>query len=133
MNGEIIRSEEVVHKRVCESRWHKEMVLKEYQACPYCQSESYHLGLGSESEKVEGDENEDEPRREEDVTLVVYAQALPCKIAGKALAQIFDDDSLESKFPKAAIGFRGITGWVEKPGIIKKGYHGWVLTPKGKD
>ena len=74
-----------------------------------------------------------EPRRPEDVTLVIYGQALPCTIAGKALVEPFRDDSLEKEFPKCALGLRATTGWVEKGGIIKPKYNGWILTPKGID
>jgi len=78
--------------------------------------------------------NEDYLAKDPDnVTLVVYAQALPCKIAGRALVKPFDNESLESKFPKASIGLRGLCGWVEKGGIIKPGYTGWILKSKGLD
>lgn len=74
-----------------------------------------------------------QPKRSDDVALVVYGQALPCTTAGRALIKPFDDPSLESKFPAAALGVRGTTGWVEKGGIIRPEYHGWILTPKGID
>ena len=77
--------------------------------------------------------NNFQPRRQEDVTLVVYGQALPCTIAGKALVEPLGDETLERKFPKAALGYRGTTGWVERGGIIRPEYNGWVLTPKGID
>jgi hypothetical protein len=71
--------------------------------------------------------------REEDVMLVVYAQALPCRIAGRAIARETGTSNVERMFPSAALGIRGTTGWVEKGGIIKPGYNGWALTPTGKD
>ncbi len=74
-----------------------------------------------------------EPRRPEDVALVVYGQALPCQIAGRALVKPMDDITMEKKFPAAANGYRGTTGWVEKGGIVRPGYTGFVLTPTGKD
>ncbi len=74
-----------------------------------------------------------QPGRSEDVTLIVYGQALPCTIAGKALVQPLSDPGLERGFPKAALGYRGTTGWVEHGGIIRPEYTGWVLTPKGID
>ena len=74
-----------------------------------------------------------QPGRPEDVTLVVYGQAMPCIIAGRALVKPLGDTSLEQRFPKAALGQRGTTGWVEHGGIIRSGYNGWILTPKGID
>ena len=33
-------------RRVCEnSVWHKEVEVKQFQKCPECNSESYHLGV----------------------------------------------------------------------------------------
>ncbi|MBI2573525.1 hypothetical protein HYV86_06690 [Candidatus Woesearchaeota archaeon] len=77
--------------------------------------------------------SEFKPKREENVTLVVYGQALPCTVAGKALVEPLEDPTLERRFPKAAMGLRGTTGWVEKAGIVRPEYYGWVLTPTGKD
>jgi hypothetical protein len=70
--------------------------------------------------------------RPEDTTLVVYGEVLPCTIAGKALAREFDDISLEGRFPRAAKGIRGTTGWVDKGGIIRPDYTVFVRTPTGK-
>ena len=77
--------------------------------------------------------NNFQPRRAEDVTLVVYGQALPCIPAGRALVEPLGDATLKSRFPKAALGIRGTTGWVEHGGIIRPGYTGWILNPTGMD
>ena len=71
--------------------------------------------------------------RHEDVTLVVYAEAQPCKYAGRALIAPCDNPNLETAFPQGAIGLRGTTGWVEKGGIIRQGYTVWAMNPTGKD
>ena len=73
------------------------------------------------------------PKGPEDVVLVVYGQALPCAVAGKALGESIGDATLESRFPKGAMGLRGTTGWVEKGGIIKPDYNVFILNPTGKD
>ena len=73
------------------------------------------------------------PQDPDNVVLVVYGQALPCTIAGKVLANALGEPSLESRFPAAAIGRRGTTGWVEKGGIIRPGYTGLVYRATGKD
>jgi Zn finger protein HypA/HybF involved in hydrogenase expression len=33
---------EYLTKRVCESCWHEEILLKEFQECPRCKSRAYH-------------------------------------------------------------------------------------------
>lgn len=71
--------------------------------------------------------------RPDDVTLVVYAQALPCRYAGKALVDPCGNPALESAFPKDALGLRGATGWVERGGIIRSGYTVWAMTSTGRD
>ena len=73
------------------------------------------------------------PGRKEDVVLVVYAQALPCRIAGRAIAEALDFSPAEQNFAKAAIGYRGTTGWVEKAGFIRPDYKVFALTPTGQD
>ena len=73
------------------------------------------------------------PRLEEDVVLVVYGQALPCTVAGKALVEPCGDASLEQRFPKGALGLRVTTGWVEKGVIIRPDYHVFIRTPTGRD
>jgi len=73
-----------------------------------------------------------EAGRDEDVVLVSYCQALPCTVAGKALAKPFNDASLETRFPKAALGYRGLLGWVQKGGTVRPGYTVHVMFPTGK-
>ena len=79
------------------------------------------------------DQENFKPGRKNDVVLVVYAQALPCRIAGKAIAQALDAPNAEKNFAKVGLGYRGTTGWVEKPGIIKRDYKVFALTPTGQD
>lgn len=33
---------EYVTKRICESNWHKEIPLKQFEKCPICKSTAYH-------------------------------------------------------------------------------------------
>ena len=73
------------------------------------------------------------PGRIEDVTLVVYAGAIPCDKSGIGVALALGDPSLRPRFPAASVGQRGTTGWVEKGGIIRPGHHGFILTPRGID
>ncbi len=89
--------------------------------------------LGSMTYLVFSPHDTFEPKRTEDVVLVVYAQALPCRIAGKALVEPYKNEKLESQFPAAALGKRATTGWVEKGGIIKPGYNVWAMIPRGYD
>ena len=73
-----------------------------------------------------------EAGRDEDVVLVSYCQALPCAVAGKALVKPLSNDALEFGFPKAALGYRGLLGWVQKGGTIKPGYTIHIKFPTGK-
>lgn len=43
----------------------------------------------------------------------------PCTIAGAMVEQAYGSPA--AAFPKAAIGRRGVTGWVERPGTISPG------------
>jgi hypothetical protein len=52
---------------------------------------------------------------------------LPCTVAG-ALVEAVHGTAPES-FPKAAMGHRGVTGWVEHPGTIRPGAAVAVHTP----
>lgn len=67
--------------------------------------------------------------RPEDVTLIVYAEVLPCIIAGRSIASTFGDLTLAEQFPAAAMGRRGCTGWVEKAGMVHTGWYVHQLTP----
>lgn len=51
--------------------------------------------------------------------LMLGGENLPCTIAG-ALVQAVHGTS-PSAFPKAAMGRRGVTAWVERPGAIRAG------------
>lgn len=73
------------------------------------------------------------PGRADDVVWVVYAEVLPCKIAGSAVADQFQQPALATAFPKAAMGLRGCTGYVDKGGTIKNGWYVHQLTPTYKD
>lgn len=74
-----------------------------------------------------------EAKRPEDVVWVVYAEVLPCEIAGSALAHRFQDPKLASAFPKASLGLRGCTGYVDKGGFIETDWYVHQLTPTYKD
>lgn len=51
----------------------------------------------------------------------------PCTIAGGMVARAYG--SRAEAFPKAAIGQRGVTGWVERPGIVRPGDPITLLPP----
>ncbi|MCF6303637.1 MAG: molybdenum cofactor sulfurase [Devosiaceae bacterium] len=56
------------------------------------------------------------------VTVRVDGDRGPCKIAGRALADQFENrEDLVFAFPKTAKYRRGLVGWVEVPGVIKPG------------
>jgi hypothetical protein len=58
------------------------------------------------------------------VTIKVDAQNSPCRIAGRAVAEngkMADHETASLLFPKAAKRLRGLVGWVEKPGTIRRG------------
>jgi MOSC domain-containing protein YiiM len=58
---------------------------------------------------------------EEGAVLIVQAENLPCVGPGKVLAAVFNRPELEFRFPRAAIGLRGLVACVEKPGTISVG------------
>jgi len=51
----------------------------------------------------------------------------PCVIAGSMLERAYG--SRPEAFPKAAIGLRGVTGWIEHPGTVRPGDAVTVLPP----
>ncbi len=56
------------------------------------------------------------------VTIKIDGDNGPCKFAGRSIASQFEGrDDIELGFAKHAKGLRGLVGWVEKPGTIKKG------------
>ena len=62
-------------------------------------------------------------------TLVITAENLPCRSAGKAIQQASGVDSIQDQFPKAGMHLRGLVACVEKPGVIKNGEDVRVETP----
>ena len=53
------------------------------------------------------------------VVLMTGGENLPCTIAG-AMVQAAHGTRPEA-FPKAAMGLRGVTGWVDHPGVVRPG------------
>jgi MOSC domain-containing protein YiiM len=53
----------------------------------------------------------------------------PCTIAGRMVEGRYGVPP--EKFPKAAFDLRGVTGWVERPGVIRPGDAVRVLPPTG--
>lgn len=51
--------------------------------------------------------------------LMLGGENLPCTIAGAMVEAVAG--SSPSAFPKAAMGLRGVTGWVERPGTVRPG------------
>lgn len=51
--------------------------------------------------------------------LMLGGENLPCTIAGALVGDAHG--TRPESFPKAAMGLRGVTGWVEHPGIIRAG------------
>ena len=45
----------------------------------------------------------------------------PCVLTGGAVARACDDPSLKHRYVKAAMGKRGLVGWVEAEGVIRRG------------
>ncbi len=61
------------------------------------------------------------------VVLMTGGENMPCTIAG-AMVQAVHGTPPQA-FPKAAIGHRGLTAWVERPGVLRTGEAVRVLTP----
>ncbi len=51
--------------------------------------------------------------------LLLGGPNLPCTVAGALIERVHG--SRPSAFPKAAIGRRGLAGWVEHPGVVRPG------------
>lgn len=51
--------------------------------------------------------------------VMLGGENLPCVIAGGLVGDRYG--TRPEAFPKAAIGLRGVTGWVEHPGVIRPG------------
>ena len=57
-----------------------------------------------------------------DAVLVVVGENLPCLVAGRVIQSHYPDQpGLAEQFTKAALHRRGVTAWVERPGIIRAG------------
>jgi MOSC domain-containing protein YiiM len=54
-------------------------------------------------------------------TLVVAQSNAPCTNPGKLIRDFYNQPGLETQFPKAAFGLRGVVAYVEKPGLIAEG------------
>ena len=52
---------------------------------------------------------------------------MPCVIAGSMVGQVHG--TAPQAFPKAAMHRRGVTGWVEHPGVVRAGDSVRILTP----
>ena len=59
--------------------------------------------------------------------LMLGGENFPCTIAGAMVGAVHGTP--KSKFPKAAMGLRGVTGWVEHPGVVRPGMAIEVRTP----
>ncbi|MFM8775070.1 MAG: molybdenum cofactor sulfurase, partial [Actinomycetota bacterium] len=60
---------------------------------------------------------------------LVGGENLPCTIAGGLVEGRYG--TRPEAFPKAAMGLRGVTGWVERPGTIRPGTPVTVVPPTG--
>lgn len=68
---------------------------------------------------------------ENGVSLVVEGDNTPCVTAGGCLqAQYPEQAGLTNRFPKQAMGKRGLIAWVERPGAIRRGEGVRVLLPR---
>jgi MOSC domain-containing protein YiiM len=66
-------------------------------------------------------------------TIKIDGQNAPCRFAGESIAEHYpdrDQKALALAFPKQAVGKRGLVGWVEKPGSIRKGETVTVQVPE---
>ena len=58
----------------------------------------------------------------DDATLVITAENHPCVFPGKAIQHHYPEIAgLGRRFPKQALGLRGLVAWVERPGSIRTG------------
>ena len=56
------------------------------------------------------------------VTIRIDGNNGPCKVSGRAIAERYEGrEDIALGFSREAQNIRGLVGWVEKPGIIKKG------------
>lgn len=59
--------------------------------------------------------------------LVVGGENVPCTIAGRLVEAVYG--TRPESFPKAAMGLRGVTAWVERPGQVLPGASIRVVAP----
>ena len=59
--------------------------------------------------------------------IMTGGENFPCAIAGAMVGQVHG--TRPTAFAKSAMGLRGITGWVEHPGVIRPGDHATVVEP----
>ncbi len=60
--------------------------------------------------------------------VVLGGENLPCTIAGALVGDRYG--TAPEKFPKASIHLRGVTGWVERPGLVRAGLAVRVVAPQ---
>lgn len=60
-------------------------------------------------------------------TLMLGGENFPCTIAGALVGAVHG--TAPQSFPKAAMGLRGVTGWVERPGVVRVGESARILLP----
>jgi len=59
--------------------------------------------------------------------IMLGGENLPCSIAGAMIGEVHGTAPMA--FVKAAMGLRGVTGWVEFPGAIRPGERITIVTP----
>lgn len=60
-------------------------------------------------------------------TITLGGENLPCTITGALVEAAYGVPA--HAFPKAAIGLRGVTGWVERPGTVRVGDNARLIAP----
>jgi MOSC domain-containing protein YiiM len=66
-----------------------------------------------------------------EAALVVEGENKPCTSAGGEIQKHFPEiEGLDTAFPKAANGLRGLMAWVERPGVIRTGDEAIVHMPE---
>lgn len=61
------------------------------------------------------------------VVIMTGGENLPCTVAGRLVSERYG--TRPESFPSAALGLRGITGWIEHPGTIRPGEAIRVVIP----
>ncbi len=70
----------------------------------------------------------------QEAAFVVDAENLPCRGPGEVIQAHYPDlKDLVGAFPRAAMGLRGLVGWVERPGRIAEGDLIWADLPETRD